>query len=139
MSDIGYALILAKTHHSEQVDKAGQPYIDHVLRVSLAQTDTTSTIVALLHDIVEDTSLGLDKIRLRFGDTVANAVDAITKREDETLDQYLERVRGNQVARTVKMADVLDNSDPMRLSVLPEEVQTRLQAKYEKTFAALKT
>ena len=139
MTAISKALDLAMRAHAGQVDKAGQPYINHVLRVALAQTDPLRTVVALLHDVVEDTDVTLNDIVASFGHDVADAVFAITKKGGERYGDYIQRVRTNIVARDVKIADVLDNSGPARLAVLPEAVQKRLRRKYEETYHALVT
>lgn len=139
MTAIGEALGLAMKAHAGQTDKAGQPYINHVLRVALAQTDPLRTVVALLHDVVEDTDVTLGQIVKEFGLDVADAVYAITKQKGETYKDYVGRVRMNAVALDVKMADILDNSDPTRLGLLPEEDQCRLRRKYEETFHALRS
>lgn len=137
MTAISKALDLAIKHHAGQTDKAGRPYIEHVLRVALAQTDPLRTVVALLHDIVEDTDVSIGYIQNEFGHDVADAVYAITKNPREDLKSYMERVRMNIVARDVKLADVLDNSDPERLARLPIDEHRRLRKKYEETFQAL--
>jgi len=134
---ISKALDLAMQAHAGQTDKAGQPYINHVLRVALAQTDPLRTVVALLHDVVEDTDLTLGQIVKEFGHDVADAVHAITKQKGETYKEYISRVRMNAVALDVKMADVLDNGNNARLGLLSESEQRRLRKKYEETYAAL--
>jgi (p)ppGpp synthase/HD superfamily hydrolase len=134
---IDEALDLAVSAHKGQVDKAGAPYIWHVVRVALAQPDELRTVVALLHDVVEDTDIKLLEIHSRFGREVADAVHAITKRSGESLAAYLERVRANATARAVKLADIADNSDPIRLGTLPEADRRRLQRKYEDALHAL--
>jgi guanosine-3',5'-bis(diphosphate) 3'-pyrophosphohydrolase len=136
---IGRALEIAMSAHDGQTDKAEQPYINHVLRVALAQTDPLRTVVALLHDVVEDTDVTLGQIVKEFGHDVADAVYAITKQKGETYKDYVSRVRMNVVALDVKMADILDNSDTERLALLPETEQSRLRKKYEETYHALRS
>ncbi len=48
--------------HKEQVDKAGMPYVLHPLHVAEEMKDETSTIVTLLHDVVEDSNITFDKL-----------------------------------------------------------------------------
>jgi hypothetical protein len=88
-------------------------------------------IVAWLHAVVEDTAFTLEDVEKEFGSKVAAAVDAITRRPDEThSDDYYARVRANPIALTVKAADVADNTDPERLQLLEPDVRADLEAKY---------
>lgn len=111
------AISLAALYHAGQVDKAGQPYILHPLRVMLKLDWASARIAAVLHDTVEDTNLSLDQIRGAFGETIAGAIDALTRREGEGYEDFIERCGANQIARAVKWADLCDNMD---LSRLPE-------------------
>lgn len=124
------ALELAERYHRSQTDKLGQPYILHVVSVAFRVPAGPVRIVALLHDIVEDTDCTLDLIRNEFGDEIANAVDAITKREDEDYLKYLLIVRTNELAAQVKYADICDNSAADRLAGLDELTRRRLEEKY---------
>lgn len=126
---------LARHAHRGQVDKAGQPYIDHPAAVAVITTewhpdDTDAIATAWLHDIVEDTSVTLAEIHRRFGATIAAAVDAITRQPGESPDCYYARVAADPIAARVKRADLHHNSDPARLMVLPPATQRRLVAKY---------
>lgn len=135
-----YAVKCASENHMHQRDKAGEPYILHVLsvwhRVRAAGGNITAQIVALLHDVVEDTTVTLEQVRYVFGAEVGAAVDAITKRDGETRQAYLERVLANPTARFVKLHDARDNYE--RLSKITDEAEVfRLAKKYGETFAAL--
>ncbi len=129
-SGIGKAFELAFRAHRGQSDKLGEPYITHLVRVASAVDDPQAQIVALLHDVIEDCDVTRDNIALDFGPDVADAVDAMTKRDGEVYEDYLCRLRQNPVALTVKRADLADNSAPARLARLPGDVRARLQAKY---------
>jgi hypothetical protein len=109
------ALKLATAAHEGQVDKGGHPYIEHLLAVERLVSSPKQRVVALLHDVVEDTEVTLDDLKV-FGQQVVKAVDAITKRPGESLDDYLVRVEANPLARTVKIADLTHNSDLSRIS-----------------------
>ena len=99
-------------------DLAGESYIEHLLYVKNAVSDHGDdyAITALLHDVVEDTEASLEFLRhAGFSDAVVAAVDAITKREGEDYMDYLARVKANEIATVVKLADIKHNSDMSRL------------------------
>ena len=117
------AIIVAATAHGEAKDKAGMPYIFHPLRVLEAARflglDEESQVIAVLHDVVEDTNVTLaDLRRMGFPETVISGVDALTRRYDhpnyETYFQFVERASMNNRARRVKMLDNADNMRPER-------------------------
>src|SRR6056297_2808642 len=121
MTDIDKAYKLSKKLHSGQTDRAGKPYFRHIERVFSSVGGHTATpeslgVVALLHDTVEDTNLSISQVKGLFGKEVADAVKAITKRPNEDYESYLRRVKGNRIAREVKIADITDNSNLGRLS-----------------------
>jgi len=125
------AIILAAHAHRGQVDKGGQPYILHVLRVMLRQEDETARLVAVLHDVLEDTSLTLADLRnAGYSEQVCAAVDCLTRRKGETYETMIERVATNPLARQVKLADLADNLDPKR-QVPADSAAAHRQARYE--------
>lgn len=102
--------------HAGQYDKGGVPYCFHPYEVAESMTDEVSTCVALLHDVVEDTDMTLDRLRvIGFPDEVIRAVDAMTHRPGESYGEYLSRVKQNPVAVRVKIADLTHNMDRTRL------------------------
>ena len=106
---------LAFTYHKGQVDKANKPYINHVVYVANHVNSHNEKIVAILHDIVEDTSLTLNDLKeLGFSNIVIEAIDAITKRKGEDYQDYLKRVMNNKIAIKVKIEDLKHNSDITR-------------------------
>ena len=123
---------LAREAHQGQVDKAGHPYVDHPTRVAARVAgDPVAVAVAWLHDTVEDTGTSLEELRRRgFPAVVRDAVDAMTRRDDEDPDAYYERVARDETAQRVKRADIADNSDPDRLARLDAPTRERLDAKY---------
>ena len=129
------AIALAVRAHAGQKDKAGVTYILHPLRVMLKQNDDKHRITAVLHDVVEDTDITLGRIRELFGSEVADAVDALTHRPEESQEDYLARVAANPVARKVKLADSTDNMD--RLDHIPSPKREELRAKYENVIQRL--
>ncbi|HEX2033482.1 MAG TPA: HD domain-containing protein [Chloroflexota bacterium] len=109
------AIILAASAHRGQVypSQHREPYILHPLRVMVglgADAPDAARIVALLHDLVEDTSISLAELRrLGYPDPILAAVDRLTRREGESYDAYIERVAGDPLATRVKLADLADN------------------------------
>lgn len=140
---IATAAFVARAAHAGQVDKAGQPYIDHPRRVAEYLIGNSApweqVVVGWLHDVVEDTHVTLEAIQETFGPDIAAAVDAITRRPEERHNPqaYYERVKANEIALAVKCADIADNVDPGRLAALPVETADRLRTKYVKALAAL--
>lgn len=133
---------LAERLHEGQVDKAGEPYIEHprgVARLTALFGGTLhQQLAALLHDVVEDTDCTLDDLReLGTPEPVVVLVDALSKRPDESRDDYLARVVANPDAILVKRADLASNSDPVRLGKLPQEVRDKLERKYAHTLEVL--
>jgi guanosine-3',5'-bis(diphosphate) 3'-pyrophosphohydrolase len=115
MSNLELAILIATIAHAGQVDKAGQPYILHPLRVMLRLSTEPERIAAVLHDVLEDCrGWTLERLRGHFGPEVASAVDALTRREGETYRQYILRAAADPIARAVKVADLHDNLDPSR-------------------------
>jgi (p)ppGpp synthase/HD superfamily hydrolase len=130
------AIALACRAHRGQFDKSGKPYILHVLRVMLKQTDPVARIVAALHDVVEDSPTSLADLRAAgYSGDICAAVDALTRRDTETYDEMIARVSANPLARQVKLADLEDNMDPARR--LPGESEIERQEKYARAHAAL--
>lgn len=131
------AEIIARKAHTGQVDKAGEDYFNHPKRVADNFYEDDDIIVALLHDVIEDTSVTLDQLKNEgFSKAILNALDAITKREGESYDQFIERVKDNPIALKVKLADLRDNMDILRLPVLNDKDLQRI-AKYHKAYKYL--
>ncbi len=134
--------------HAGQTDKAGKPYVDHVLRVHLrlislfpdATQDTEHA--ALLHDAIEDCDVDADALRQRgYSDETIRIVEAVTKPSGgaQTYAQRMDHLAqsGPIGALQVKIADLSDNSDPLRLSSLPRAQAMSLKKRYENALARL--
>ena len=130
-TDVEAAKALATRLHEGQLDRAGLPYITHPERVASRLETPEAQVVGWLHDTIEDTELTLEEIEAQFGPLTAAAVDAISKREGEEWDDYLERVLANPMARLVKISDLIDNSNLSRLPRVTLKDAKR-QAKYNK-------
>lgn len=130
------ALEIALGAHAGQTDRAGEPYIMHVIRVMAACKDRDAQIVAALHDVVEDSDWTLNELSFEFPPHIILAVDAITKRGKEPYFNYLRRVSTSKLATAVKIADLADN---MRMERLPNPTQKDVDraAKYQEAYAQL--
>ena len=111
MATIEKALQIAAKAHEGQVDKEGLPYILHPLRVMAGVAGLEAQIVALLHDVIEDTPVTADDLlREGFGEAIVASVLCVTHRKDEPYADYVVRCKGNEVARRVKLSDLEDNT-----------------------------
>lgn len=127
MATLEKAIAIAVQAHSGQRDRAGEPYILHPLRVMMRCRTATARIVAVLHDVLEDTAVTADALReAGFSEEVLAALDCVTKREGEGYEAFVERAAGNTVAREVKLADLADNMDVTRLGGVSEKDCARL-------------
>lgn len=110
MSNIETAIAVAAAAHMGQVDKNGEPYILHPIRVMLAQTSSEAQIVGVMHDMIEDTDTTFNDVySFGFDEQIVHALDAITRRDDEDYFDYVKRAGANEIARPVKVADLRDN------------------------------
>lgn len=125
------AIYYAVDKHSGQKDKAGAPYIAHPIAVMAMASDIKERIVAVLHDIIEDTDATLADIRFMFGDEIAYAVDSVTKRKGETYFDFIRRAKNNLIGRKVKYYDLMHNLDRSRIKS-PNAKDYDRWRKYEK-------
>ena len=126
------ALSIATEAHRGQFDKAGVDYIEHPIYVANQVDTEEEKAVALLHDVIEDSSVSAEEL-LQAGlpETVVTAVQVLTKKKEQDYQTYLETVKKNPLARVVKLADLKHNSDLSRLSSITEKDRERLK-KYKK-------
>ena len=121
-SKIKHALEIASKAHKGQVDKAGEDYINHPLRVAETLKNETEIIVALLHDTIEDTYVTADYLLNEgFSVETVNAILALTRRKDESYEDFIIRCKQNKIAKNVKVADILDNLNIARLKQITDE------------------
>jgi Guanosine polyphosphate pyrophosphohydrolases/synthetases len=129
------AIEIAAKAHSGQVDKGGNPYIMHPLRVMLNFCESEPEpvkICAVLHDVVEDSNITLDDLRAEgFSDEVIAALGCLTKKPGENYDDFISRVLTNDIACKVKNGDIADNMDLTRIPNPMAEDEERIQ-KYRK-------
>jgi (p)ppGpp synthase/HD superfamily hydrolase len=134
------AVSLATRLHDGQVDKVGDDYIGHPLRVmdavgspaAAAGVDVEhAKMAAVLHDVVEDSDITVeDLVAMGYPAAVVIAVDALTRRAGEPVPDYLARVAADPLAVVVKRADMADNGNPARLARLAPEDADRLASRY---------
>ena len=137
-SPIDRALALAVDVHTGVLDKAGEPYILHVLRVMARMSSEDERVVAILHDVVEDSDRTIDDLhRLGFSPAVVAAVQQLTKPPGADYQRYVAGVRGNPLARAVKLADLEDNMDVRRIADPTDKDLERLR-KYRVAWAMLR-
>jgi (p)ppGpp synthase/HD superfamily hydrolase len=137
MSDLTTAIKIACEAHANQKDKAGEPYILHPLRLMQRLKGKDVMIVAVLHDVIEDSQLDLAFLEAKgFDKKIVNAVDAITKRANEPYQDFIERLSINEMAVKVKIEDLKDNLDLARLTSVDEKDMERIK-KYHKALTFL--
>ncbi len=118
MATLEQAIELAVKHHKGQYDKGGKPYILHPLRLMMSVDTDDEKIVAVMHDLVEDTHITIAYLRTAgFSEKVLSALDCVTNRDNEDYESFIERIAQNPLATKVKLADLEDNMD---LSRIPE-------------------
>jgi len=128
MSNLDVAIALACRAHTGQVDKAGGAYILHPLRLMLRFTDSQAQIVAVLHDVVEDSDTTLADLRASgFCEAVVSAIGCLSKREGENYQDFIERLAPNALARQVKIEDIRDNLNLERLPSLTDKDLVRVR------------
>jgi ribosomal protein S18 acetylase RimI-like enzyme len=137
MNLLNRAITLAAEHHDGQVDKGGEPYILHPLRVMQAAKTDEEKIVAVLHDIVEDTNYSMDDLQKDgFSQDVIEAIGYLTRKFEETYDEFIQRIRRNPLATKVKLLDIADNMNLDRIPNPTQEDYERLE-KYTKAIGIL--
>lgn len=131
-----WAIARAASIHIDQVDKGGQPYILHPMRVMMAMETIEEKIVAVLHDVVEDGNVYESELKDHIGGYLTRAVMAISRQKGETYSVFIKRVKQNDIARKVKIADLKDNMDRSRIPN-PTKADERRWEKYAKALAEL--
>lgn len=131
------ALMLCFEAHKNQTDKSGMPYVFHPFHLAEQMKSEDEVIVALLHDVIEDTDYTPDDIRrMGFSENVVNALSLLTHDDGVPYMDYVFKLKTNHIARAVKLADLKHNSDLSRLDVIDEHALERRE-KYKKAIALL--
>ncbi|XHX80584.1 MAG: phosphohydrolase [Stenomitos frigidus ULC029] len=138
---LGRAVAIAATAHQNQLDKANAPYILHPLRLLLRGQTPLEQIVAVLHDVVEDSDWTLKQLAAEgFPSEAIAALNCLTRRSGESYDEFIDRVLTNSLAMRVKRYDLEDNMTLTRMTVLTAKDVERLQryhAVYQRLLQAL--
>ena len=139
MKQLSEIMEFAFRKHDGQKDKAGMPYILHIVAVSLGVKDDKEKAVALLHDVLEDTDTTPQEL-LDFGidKDVVDAVVLLTRDNHEDYMEYVKRLASNPLARAVKMSDLRHNMQTDRIPNPTEKDFKRLE-KYKKAYAYLES
>lgn len=131
------ALKLCFEAHKDQVDKSGLPYVFHPFHLAEQMKDENTTIVALLHDVVEDTEYTIQDLKnMGFDKDVIEAISILTHDENVPYEEYVLKIKTNPIASTVKLADLMHNSDLCRLENVTEKDLKRVE-KYKKAIKSL--
>ncbi len=123
--------------HKDQTDKAGFPYILHPVHVAEQMKTEETTIVALLHDVIEDSSFTAEDISaMGFSDDIIEALKLLTHDKNTDYFEYVLKIKDNPIARAVKIADLTHNSDLSRLPNVTQKDILRVE-KYKKAIEIL--
>lgn len=131
------AMKISFAAHKDQVDMGGLPYVFHPFHVAEQMDDEYSICVALLHDVVEDSSVTLEKLEAcGFPDEIVDALDVLTHDPRVPYMEYISIVKRNDLARKVKLADLRHNSMLSRIDHFNEDVFERI-GKYNQAIKIL--
>lgn len=130
------AMQIAYEAHHGQLDKSGVPYIYHPIHLAEQMDTETETIVALLHDVVEDTPVSMEDLSEEFSEEVIEALKLLTHDENEDYMSYVQKLKQNPISKKVKKADLKHNSDKSQLTEWTEKAEKRFQ-KYKKAMEIL--
>jgi len=139
MSAFEKAIEIAAQAHAGQLRKNGTPYILHPMRVMMKQRTKDAMIVAILHDVVEDTNVTIDDLRRAgFEECILAAILLLTHKDKENYDydEYIDRIASNSLATSVKIADLEDNMNWTELPEVTERDIKRME-KYHRNYKKL--
>ena len=131
------AIDIATKAHAGQFDKGGRPYILHPTKVAESVDTIEQKIVAYLHDVCEDSTTTFnDLLEAGFPEEIVNCVRLLTKEKGSVYIDYIEKIKQNDTARAVKIADLKHNLDVSRITTPTKRDFGRLQ-RYQKALAIL--
>ena len=131
------ALMLCYKAHKDQQDKSGMPYVFHPFHLAEQMKDEITTVVALLHDVLEDTSYTAEDLKVMgFPEEAVAAIQMMTHDKSIPYMDYVARLKENPIARKVKLADLKHNSDLTRLDA-PTEKDLKRVEKYRMAISLL--
>jgi hypothetical protein len=122
MTSIEKAVEIAARAHAGVKDKQGKPYLLHPIRVMMGVEGEAAQIVAILHDVVEDTPMTLQDIEAEgFGPEIIDALELVTHKAGQAYSEYVVACKRNEIARQVKLSDLRDNGNFDRLLLRPDK------------------
>ena len=131
------AMKLCFEAHKDQCDKSGVPYVFHPIHLAEQMNDECTTVVALLHDVMEDSSFTLEDLRqMGYPEAVLDALVLMTHGKDVPYMEYVMAIKPNEIAKKVKLADLRHNSDTTRLNEITEKALARVE-KYKQAITLL--
>ena len=126
------AISIAVDSHSGQVNDKAEPYVLHPLRMMFKAVTIEEKIIAVLHDVIEKTTIDLEYLRSAgFSDRIVLAIDALSRRPQESYDKYIDRVRENKLATKIKIIDLDDNISSLNLGE-SQNIESDKFLKYQK-------
>ena len=133
------ALKLCFEVHKDQTDKSGLPYVFHPFHLAEQMPDEKTTVVALLHDVIEDTDYTLDDLKnMGFLDDILSAIALMTHDDGVPYMEYIALIKKNPIAKMVKLADLRHNSNMSRLDKVTAHDRERTE-KYKKAIEFLES
>lgn len=130
------AMKIAYNAHINQVDKSGVPYIYHPIHLAEQMNTEIECIVALLHDVVEDTDVTFEQLKQDFPEEVIEALKLLTHDKNTDYMEYVKKLKTNPIAKKVKIADIKHNADETRLEKITVKDIAR-RNKYKKALEIL--
>lgn len=131
------ALKLCFEAHKNQLDKNGLPYVFHPFHLAEQMQTEETTVVALLHDVMEDTDLSADDLaKMGFDGEILKALILLTHKDAMDYMDYVAKIKTNPIAKAVKLADLHHNSDLTRLDTVDQKALERKE-KYQKAIKLL--
>ena len=129
------AALICVTKHQDQRNKMGCAYFQHPMRVAMRCSADDEKVVALLHDTIEDTDVTPEYLLNEgFPQYLVDAILSVTKQDGESYEDFVARAKENSIGRIVKIHDLEDNLDVMRL----DEVSPDMAARFTKYLNALR-
>ena len=132
---INKAINIMYNAHNKQYDKGNYPYVFHPYHLAEQMNTEEEIIVALLHDVIEDTDITLEELSKYFNKEIIEAIKILTKNTDN-YEEYLKGICTNKLAKRVKIADLKHNMDLTRIPNLEEKDYKRIE-KYKKALEIL--
>ena len=130
------AMVIAYNAHANQFDKAGVPYIFHPIHLAEQLDTEMECIIALLHDVVEDTKVTFEQLEKEFSKEIIEILKLLTHDKETDYMEYVKIIKENPIAKKIKKADIIHNADETRLETITENDILRRE-KYQKALEIL--